>query len=259
MQWLIMGGSAVILVTFLVLRDQRMKDKSGVTRKKRVTPSLQEFLPIRGFERDNTVVVNGRYRRLIHVGDLNLFSMSMEEIRGTRDRFKAMLMRLDHPFQISIQARRANYTDFVKYAGDTVRKTMKAYGNPTFSVYAEDLLVYLQEEARKPRTDRENLFVIGVEPKLGGQDLEAQLERLDEEQRYVEGGLSGMGIGCKTLSPVEVVEAIQNFWDRNRAVSQRYRDAVERQIQAPRVVGVEEVEVESRVQKESREKARLSG
>ncbi len=258
MQWLFMGGGLVLILGFLVIRDLRKKPLS-VTGKKRVTPSLQEFLPIRGFERDNTVVVNGRYRRLIRVGDLNLFSMSMEEIRGTRDRFKAMLMRLDHPFQISIQARRANYTDFVKYAGDTVRKTMTAYDNPTFSLYAEDLLVYLQEEAQKPRTDRENLFVIGVEPKLGGQDLEAQLERLDEEQRYVEGGLSGMGIGCKTLGPVEVVEAIQNFWDRNRAVSQRYRDAVERQTQAPRVVGVEEVEGKSRVQKESREKARVSG
>ena len=240
MQWILIGGVMVVVVGLLVLRER--KKHGGASRsKKKVTPSLQEFLPIEKFDPSGAVIVNGRYRRLIHIGDLNLFSMATEEIRAARDRFKNMLMRLDNPFQISVQARRANYTDFVDYARSTMTETTKAYGNEVFTEYANELLRYLQDEAQKPRTDRENLFVVTVLPKMGGEEAEAQLERLDQEQAYVEQGFSSIGVPYQTLDAVEVVEAVQNFWDRDRAVSQRYRDALRRRTHAPRVEGDDEM------------------
>ena len=242
MQWIFIGGVMVVIVALLVLRERTKQGGAARSSKKKVTPSLQEFLPIERFDPSGAVIVNGRYRRLIHIGDLNLFSMATEEIRAARDRFKNMLMRLDNPFQISVQARRANYTDFVDYAKSTIAETTKAYANPVFTEYANELLRYLQEEAQKPRTDRENLFVVTVLPKMGGEEAGAQLERLDQEQAYVEQGFSSIGVPYKTLDAVEVVEAVQNFWDRDRAVSQRYRDALGRRTHAPKVEGDDERE-----------------
>ncbi len=241
MQWIVIGVLMVVVLGFLVLRDRKKQGGGASQSKKKVTPSLQEFLPIETFDPSGAVVVNGQYRRLIHIGDLNLFSMATEEIRAARDRFKNMLMRLDNPFQISVQARRANYTDFVDYAKSTIAETTKAYDNEVFMGYADELLRYLQDEAQKPRTDRENLFVVTVLPKMGGEEAQAQLERLDQEQAYVEQGFSSIGVPYKTLDAVEVVEAVQNFWDRDRAVSQRYRDALERRTHATKVDGDDEM------------------
>ncbi|WDL99689.1 hypothetical protein [Alicyclobacillus sp. ALC3] len=229
---------AVIMVMFLaVLITRDVRKQRGSSGKKKVSGSLQEFLPIERFAEDGSVVVNKRFRRLIHVGDVNLYSMSVEEIQATRDRFKEMLQRLDNPFQISVQARRANYTDFVKYTESAVDDTMNAYKNPVFNEYAKGLKQYIKEEALKPRTARENIIVVGVVPRMGAESPEAQLERLDREHAYVEAGLSNMGVPFQTLEPVEVIEAAQNFWNRERAVTQRYRDALVRRSHAPKVSG----------------------
>jgi hypothetical protein len=237
-----LAGIAVLVVltlVVLIILDRRKQDGPKSRSKRRVTPSLQEFLPIERFHESGAVVVNGRFRKLIRVGDMNLYAMSMEEIAAVRDRFKEMLKRLDNPFQISVQARRANYTDFVKYAESVIDDTVKAYNNDTFVSYAEALKEYLRDEAQKPRTDRENLIVVGVLPKVGGEEERLQLERLEREQAFVEAGLSGMGLPYEVLEPVQVVEAVQNCWNRERAVSQRYRDAVQRRTHAPRVDGVD--------------------
>lgn len=239
MKFIVLGAVLVVMLVILILRDRRKQQGQGRRSKRKVTPSLQEFLPIEGFHESGAVIVNGRFRRLIRVGDLNLYAMSMDEIVAVRERFKAMLMRLDNPFQISVQARRANYTDFVAYAESTIDDAVKAYDNPAFAAYAEALKDYLREEALKPRTDRENLIVIGVLPKVGGEDEKLQLERLAREQSFVESGLSAMGLPYDVLEPVQVVEAVQNFWNRERAVSQRYRDAVMRRTHAPRVDGLD--------------------
>ncbi|MCL6441896.1 MAG: hypothetical protein K6T83_00275 [Alicyclobacillus sp.] len=244
MNFMVIGVIVVLAFAVLVVLEQRKQRKKENTGKARSARSLQEFLPIERFHESGVLVVNGRFRRLIHVGDLNLFSMSVEEIRAIRDRFKEMLMHLDNPFQISVQARRANYTDFVNYAEKTVEETAKAYQNPVFFEYASRLIAHLKEEARKPRTDRQNLIVIGVLPRVGGEDERSQLERLEQEQAYVQAGLSGMGLPYKVLEPIEVSEAVQNFWNRERAVSQRYRDAVMQRTHAPRVDGDDEIEAE---------------
>ncbi|EJY57305.1 hypothetical protein GCM10025858_37950 [Alicyclobacillus sacchari] len=243
MKFVFLGVLIVAMLAFLVIRDARKAKGIGRRSKRKVTPSLQEFLPIEQFHESGAVVVNGRFRKLIRVGDLNLYAMSMEEIAAVRDRFKAMLMRLDNPFQISVQARRANYTDFVAYAESTIDEAVEAYQNPAFAAYANAFKTYLRDEARKPRTDRENLIVVGVLPKVGGEEEKLQLERLAREQSFVESGLSAMGLPYDVLEPVQVVEAVQNFWNRERAVSQRYRDAVMRRMHAPRVYGAD-VEVE---------------
>ncbi|ACV59977.1 MULTISPECIES: hypothetical protein [Alicyclobacillus] len=252
MKFIVLGAALAVMLVILILRDQRKQQGQGRRSKRKVTPSLQEFLPIEGFHESGAVIVNGRFRRLIRVGDLNLYAMSMDEIVAVRERFKAMLMRLDNPFQISVQARRANYTDFVAYAESTIDESVKVYDNPAFTAYAEDLKTYLREEAMKPRTDRENLIVIGVLPKVGGEDEKLQLERLAREQSFVESGLSAMGLPYEVLEPVQVVEAVQNFWNRERAVSQRYRDAVRRRTHAPRVDGLD-VEVSDLVRTQEEE------
>lgn len=242
MNLIVIGTMMVLSLVILIVMDRRKQKKSS-SGKKTVSGSLQEFLPIQRFHEDGSVVVNGRYRRLIRVGDMNLYSMAIEEIRAVRDRFKNMLQHLDNPFQISVQARRANYTDYVKYTDQTIQETMKAYQNSIFSEYAMALQEHIKGEAQKPRTDRENLIVIGVLPKVGGESEKAQLEKLDREQGYVESGLSNMGVPYKTLGPIEVVEAVQNFWNRERAVSQRYRDAIYNRAHTPMVSG-SDVEVD---------------
>lgn len=240
---------AVIVLIVLILLDRRKTAASSgkPVGKRRVTASLQEFLPLQSFHESGALVVNGKFRKQVHVGDVNLYSMSGEEIQSVRDRFKDMLKHLDHPFQISVQARRANYTDFVKNSAVVINESIKEYQNPTFADYSQRLLSYIREEAQKPRTDRENLLICGVLPKMGGEDERSQLERLEREQGYIESGLSSMGVPYQVLDPIESIEAIQNFWNRERAVSQRYRDAFSRQTHSPRVDGAN-VEVSDIVQ-----------
>lgn len=248
MKWLMIAVLLIVALGVLIMVDRRKQlssKRAGKVRK--LASSLQEFLPLDGFHETGALVVHGHFRRQIRVGDMNLHSMSLQEIQAVRDRFKEMLKHLDHPFQISVQARRANYTDFLKHAEETVNHAVSVYQNPTFETYADSLKIYLREEAQKPRTDRANIIVIGVLPKVGGEDETAQIERLEREQGYVEAGVSGMGLPYHVLDPIESIEAIQNFWNRERAVSQRYRDAFASQIHTPRVDGAE-VEVNDVVQ-----------
>jgi len=240
---------AVIALLVMIWVDRRKTSKKDAKPigKRKVSAALQEFLPLHRFHESGALVVNGKFRKQVRVGDVNLYSMSIEEIQSVRDRFKDMLKHLDHPFQISVQARRANYTDFVKNSEAIVKDSIKAYKNSTFGNYSEQLLLYIQEEAQKPRTDRENLIVCGVLPKMGGEEEKSQLERLYREQAYIESGLSSMGVPYEVLGPIESIEAIQNFWNRERAVSQRYRDAFSRQTHSPRVDG-SDVEVSDIVQ-----------
>ncbi|MCF8563984.1 hypothetical protein LLE49_04440 [Alicyclobacillus tolerans] len=248
MKWLMIAGLLVVALGVLIMVDRRKQLSSKRAGKGRKSASsLQEFLPLDGFHETGALVVHGHFRRQIRVGDMNLHSMSLQEIQAVRDRFKEMLKHLDHPFQISVQARRANYTDFLKHAEETVNHSVGVYQNPTFEAYTDSLKAYLREEAQKPRTDRASIIVIGVLPKVGGEDDSAQLERLEREQSYVEAGVSGMGLPYHVLDPIESVEAIQNFWNRERAVSQRYRDAFARQTHSPRIDGAE-VEVNDVVQ-----------
>ena len=240
-QILIPAVGAIGFFGIMLFRDMRKRKNSSdkpVARRK-VTPSLQDFLPIEKFHPSGAMVVNGKYRKQVRVGDLNLYSLSLEEVVSVRERFKEMLKRLDNPFQISVQARRANYTDFVKYSDEVLARTAKEYDNPSFTNYSMKLMQFLKAEAAKPRTDRENILVIGVLPKIGGEDEKVQLERLEREQAFVEGGLRQMGLPHRVLGPIDQVEAIQNFWNRERAVSQRYRDAYEHQVHTPTVTGLE--------------------
>ena len=228
----------VVLAVLIGVDLRKRKVKAGkLSRRAKSASALQEFLPIERFHESGALVVHGHFRKQIRVGDMNLHSMSLAEIQAVRDRFKEMLKYLDHPFQLSVQARRANYTDFLKHAEVTITEAVRGYQNHPFAEYAESLKGYLREEAQKPRTDRSNLIVIGVLPKVGGENEKAQIERLEREQGYVEAGISSMGLPYEVLDPIESIEAIQNFWNRERAVSQRYRDAFANQVHAPRVNG----------------------
>lgn len=241
--FLILLGVAIFAA--LVAHNTRAgaKKRGGVStprsHRRKAGKSLQQFLPLQGFHPSGPMIVSGRFRQMIRVGDQNLYAMSLEEITVLRDRFRDMVKHLDHPFQISVQARRANYTDFVRYSEDVVKKTAKGYTNGDFSSYADALVHYLREEAAKPRTDRENLLVVGVMPKMTGESEAEQLQRLLREQGFVETGLQKMGLTYDVLDPIASVETIQNFYNRERAMSQRYRDAYQRLTHAPHVDGEE--------------------
>lgn len=213
--------------------------------------TLQRFLPLQGFHPTGAMIVSGCFRRMIQVGNHNLYAMTLEDIRILRDRFRDLVKHLDQPFQLSVQARRANDTDFVRYSEQVITQTSAMYASTAFSAYTSALLGYLKEEAAKPRTDRENLMIIGVIPKLGGESKQAQLDRLAREQGLVESGLSQMGLPHVVLDPIRSVEVIQNFYHRDRAISQRYRDAYGRQTHAPHVSGSEvsakDVAMENRI------------
>lgn len=238
--YIIAAVAGVVLVGLFAVDLRKRKAKANKSRRRSTSASsLQAFLPIERFHESGALVVRGHFRRQIRVGDMNLHSMSLAEIQVVRDRFKEMLKYLDHPFQLSVQARRANYTDFLKHAEATINDVARAYQNRPFAEYAASLKAYLREEAQKPRTDRSNLIVIGVLPKVGGEEEKAQIDRLEREQGYVEIGISGMGLPYEVLDPIESIEAIQNFWNRERAVSQRYRDAFANQVHAPRIDGAD--------------------
>lgn len=203
--------------------------------------TLQDFLPLERYHESGAMLVDKQFKRQIRVGDVNLYSLSLVEITAMRNRFRDALKRLDNPFQISVQARRANYHDYVEYAVESIDAACAEYQNPSFLSFSEQLKRYLRAEAMTPRTDRENLIVVGVTPKMSGEKEAAQLERLDREQNYVEAGLSSMGLSHEVLDAVESVEALQNFWNRERAVHQRYRNLLRRQVHVPIVKGTEEV------------------
>lgn len=233
----------LVALFFVVLLQQRKQhpttDRLSFVRRQRRVPkaTLQRFLPLQGFDSSGAMIVSGRFRRMIQVGDHNLYAMTTEDIRVLRDRFRDMVKRLDHPFQLSVQARRANYTDFVRYSERVIAETAQSYEKEAFHVYTSALLRYLQQEAAKPRTDRENLIIVGVVPKLTGESKSSQLNRLVREQGLVESGLSEMGLTYAVLDSIAAVEVIQNFYNRERAMSQRYRDAYARQMHAPHVTG----------------------
>lgn len=230
----------LIVFVALVARGSRTTSHGGHFRfRKTTSAALQRFLPLQAFHASGAMIVSGRFRQMIRVGDINLYSMTLEDIVVMRDRFRELVKHLDHPFQISVQARRANYTDFVRYSEDVVKRTVREYDNSAFSVYAHALAHYLREEAAKPRTDRENLIVVGVLPTMTGEDELGQLERLAREQGFVETGLQQMELPYQVLDPIDCVEAIQNFYNRERAMSQRYRDAFHRKTHAPQVDGQE--------------------
>jgi len=233
---------AVLLLSGLILRDvrrQRRDPEEHTPSKGKNSPSLQEFLPFEGFEPSGAMRVAGHFRRMIRVGDVNLYSLSSHEIKALRDQFKAMLQRLNEPFQIVVQARRANYQDYVAYCAKTLKDASSAYGNPAFRSYSEALLHYIREESSRPRTDRANLVVVGALPKLGGESEASRLERVEREVNLVAHGFGDMGIAFRLLSAVEQVEALQNWWNRERAVSQRYRDAYDQGVHATVVEGGE--------------------
>ncbi|WP_258111622.1 hypothetical protein [Alicyclobacillus sp. SP_1] len=244
MKMVFIGVMLVLLMAILIVRDLKKQKKPRTAGKR--SGALQDFLPLESFFSDGTLRVDGRFRRILRVGDVNLFALSLQDLTRIRDTFKRMLQRMENPFQISVQARRANDTDYLRYARETVAETVADVGNAAFSEFADDLLAHLEEEVQKPRTDRENLVVLSVLPKVGGESEEAQLERLYNEQRVVEDGLSDMGIRYDVLRPHQVVEAIQNFWHRERAITQRYRDALQRDMHAPKVVGSERIDLEGR-------------
>ncbi|SHK66390.1 hypothetical protein [Alicyclobacillus tolerans] len=244
MKGLILGSVLVLVMVWLVWRDQK-KQRPSRSRKK-VQGALQDFLPMDSFREDGTLEVEGKFRRILRVGDINLFALSMQDILRLRETFKQTLQRMENPFQISVQARRANYTDYLNYAKEVVQETINDVNNEAFSAFSEHLLEHLEQEAQKPRTDRENLLVMSVLPKVGGESEEVQLERLHNEERIMVEGLSDMGIRYELLRPHQVVEAIQNFWHRQRAITQRYRDALERGMHAPRVTGTDDIPEEER-------------
>ena len=239
---------AVVVLSgvFLALKDLR---KSRKKRGKRaVTQSLQEFLPIEGFDESGAMMVSGQLRKLVQVGKANLYAMSLSAIQVMRDDFQAMMGRLEYPFQISAQARKANYADYLEYAGKTLSETAAAYNTPDSAAYAQHLFEHLQAEAQKPRTDRQNLFVVSVLAKIVGADTpEARRTRLAEEERTALAGLQRMGLPYAPLSDIAQAEAIQNFWSRDRAVSQRYRDLRAAGVHAPVVKGLDVREEDVRV------------
>lgn len=250
----------VLSAVFLALKDLR---KSRKKRGKRaVTQALQEFLPIEGFDESGAMTVNGQLRKLVQVGNANLYAMSRSAIQIMRDDFQAMMGRLEYPFQLSAQARKANYADYLEYAGKTLRETAQAYNTPDSTAYAEHLFEHLKAEARKPRTDRQNLIVVSVLPKIMGADTsDAKRARLAQEEHTVLAGLLRMGLPYALLSDIAQAEAIQNFWSRDRAVSQRYRDLHAAGVHTPVVTGldVREEDVHGLRTEESREERQKEG
>ena len=244
---LVIGTSLVIAFAVIVVRDVRKQRKGGTssdatTKSKKSSASLQDYLPLQGFhEESGAMIVNGRFHRMIRVGDVNLYSLNYSEIKSLRDKFKEMVVHLQQPFQISVQARRANYTDYLQDAKQKIDDANAVYQNDRFKVYSEGLKAYLSEEVAKPRTDRENLVITGVVPKLGGSEEKVQIEELNRETEFVLEGLQGMRVPFRLLHRVEILEAIQNFWSRDRAVSQRYRDAMQEGVHTSRVDGEKEV------------------
>jgi len=254
--WWVYAAIFVVVLTVLIVRERKKgagtgsagggKKGPGRVGTKHGHKALQAFLPIDGFDKDGSMRVQGQIRRLIKVDDLNLYALSTDEIRTRRDQFAGWLKRLQQPCQLSIQARRANYHDYVDYARESVEEAVNAYKDERFSRFATGLLEYLREEAARPRTDRENIIVIGTAPRIGAETETSQMERLEREQVMVEQGLRAMGLPYRVLDPVATVEAVQNMWSRERAVSQRYRDLLAQKVLSPNVGAVpwqEETEV----------------
>lgn len=241
----------VAMFVFLILNNKRKSTKSPSPKKtsqpvktsSKKKHSLQEYLPIDGFHESGAMIVRGKFHRVIRVGDVNLYTMSFTKIRNLRDGFRDMLKKMNEPFQISVQARRANYTDYLRDSINKINTADETYQNPVFHTYCESLKQYLKEEIAKPRSDRENLIITGVSSSFFSSKKEsAILDRLNLETGYVLEGLSAMKVSYEMLSDVATIEALQNFWNRDRAISQRYRDMLENGVHVKTVMGAEEVE-----------------
>lgn len=236
--WLVFAAPAVLALAGLVVRDVRKQKQDTPSGRRRARRgALQTFLPIERFHPSGAMVVAGQFRQMVAVGDLNLYALSLAEIEGLRDRFQATLQRLNEPFQISVQARRANYNDYVSYAAQVLEPARQSHPDERFGHYVAALQAFIREEAARPRTDRANLIVVEALPKMTGEKESEQLARMQEELQVVKRGLTEMGLAHGTLDAVGQVESVQHFWSRERAVSQRYRDAFDRQAHAPLVEG----------------------
>ena len=230
----------VLVLAVLIVRDQR-KTRAHPTDAKRA--SLQDFLRLDGFHASGVLQVAGAFHELVAVGNVNLYALSSGEIQALRDQYKAMLQRLDEPFQIVVQARRANERDYVEDTTMTIRQANESYQNVAFSRYSEGLVAYLQTEASRLRQEYENLMVVGALPSI--KESEAQrLERVEQERQRIEQGLTNMAVPHRVLGETEAAEAIQHFWSPHRAISQRYRDLLRHGAYAPVIDGEIEVRKE---------------
>lgn len=233
---LLYGTVIVASVIGFVFYDQRKKNKktadtnpdskkSSKNSKKGARP-IQEFLPVEKAD-DGAIVLKGdKYRRMIHVGNINPYALSESEMNSVRNNFRALLTMLKSPAQFIVRGRRMDLTDYRQYFSKQYTETAQKWENDQILQYGQMLEQHLVDQGNKQRTIRENLFVVGAEPGMLVEHDPEDIKRvLQQDIETVVGGLKRCQLNSYPMPVDEQIEALQLFWNKDR-LHARARDAV---------------------------------
>jgi hypothetical protein len=238
MNWMLWAGGGGVFVLVIVVTlvselrksKKRIDDAQGSSEKRKKaqkTRPIQEFLPIERAEATGEIqLVDGGYRRLIRVGNINPYALSEAEIRAIRDHFQTMFSMFHNPVQFIVRGRRMDLTDYRQDFERTYTRTAEKWGSDLLLEYGRHVEAHLVEQGNKQRTVRENLFITEVDSGIvGTKDPENLLRLLNQETETALSGLTRCRVSPQAMSLEETIEAFQFFWNRDR-VHARARDAV---------------------------------
>jgi hypothetical protein len=231
---LLYGAAVVVSVIGFAIYDQRKKTKKTVDPKpqgknskdKKGSRPIQEFLPVERVD-DGAIVLKGdKYRRMIHVGNINPYALSESEMNSIRNNFRTLLTMLRSPAQFIVRGRRMDLTDYRQYFSKQYTETAQKWENDQILQYGQMIEQHLVDQGNKQRTIRENLFVVGAEPGMLIEHDPDDIKRaLQQDIETVVGGLQRCQLTAYPMPEEEQIEALQLFWNKDR-LHARARDAV---------------------------------
>lgn len=201
-----------------------MKNKTA-DKKRKATPSAQQYLPLSEIKNDSVVMKDGTLRAVLLVSSINFALKNEDEQSAIIAAYVSFLNTLEHPLQIVIQSREL----FIKPYLEKMAAREKEQTNELLRMQMADYRSFVKQLVEMGEIMSKQFFVVVPYDPLSNkkrsfwsrasevlnpakliQLKEARfLERkydLDQRVRQVESGLQGMGLSIARLDTQSLIE-----------------------------------------------------
>ncbi|GIM48455.1 hypothetical protein DNHGIG_40040 [Collibacillus ludicampi] len=218
---LLIAGIAFGAIFYFFRWLKKQNPTKGAVEPSDELPTVQSYFGIKGIDRGIMILQGGRYRVFIEGNSLNIPLMSEEEQMALESRFASLLARINFPIQIYNQNRpldmeevMASLSDQYDHAPDNLRE---------YAEYLKEYLANLTEV--QPIWVRRKLIVITLDDPDANMD--EVIKVLDGRARLILSELEACGIQARCLNTEEIAQVWYTFLNKDRVLTQPFRNIVE--------------------------------
>jgi hypothetical protein len=178
--------------------------------------SARHQIAIKGVEDGVLLLPNNEYRVIIETSSINFHLMSEQEQDATVDIYKAFLNSLSFPIQITQKVRAMDLDDYL----ESFEQKMNAEKEDVYKRQIKGYVTYVKSLVKTNKILSRQFYITLPYHAKQKEGIEVAREQLANRLSIVEKGLNNVGIKCRLLDSLEILDLFYSSYNASDAKQQ---------------------------------------